>query len=60
MSDASRRLATWHHPTPPDTTPSTERPMKVHHVLFLAWIIVFGFWAVRQVSAANKRREGRK
>ena len=34
--------------------------MKVHHVLFLAWIIVLGFWAVRQVSAANKRREGGK
>lgn len=33
--------------------------MKVHHILFMAWIIVFAFWAVRQVSAANKRREER-
>jgi hypothetical protein len=33
--------------------------MKVHHILFLAWIIVFAFWAVGQVSAANKRREER-
>lgn len=31
--------------------------MKVHEILFIAWIIVFAFWAVRQVSAANRRRE---
>ena len=34
--------------------------MKVHHILFLAWIIVFAFWAARQVAAANKRRENGK
>ena len=34
--------------------------MKVHHVLFLAWFIVFAFWAARQISAANKRRENSK
>ena len=34
--------------------------MKVHHILFIVWGIVFAFWAVRQFSAANKRREERK
>ena len=33
--------------------------MKVHHILFVAWVVVFAFWAVRQVSAANKRRDGK-
>jgi hypothetical protein len=33
--------------------------MKITYVLFLAWLIVFGFWAVRQISAANKRRDGK-
>jgi len=33
--------------------------MKITYILFLAWLIVFAFWAVRQVSAANKRREGK-
>jgi len=33
--------------------------MKITYILFLAWIIVFAFWAVRQVSAANKRRESK-
>ena len=31
--------------------------MKVHYILFLLWIIVFLFWAVRQVSAYNKRTD---
>jgi hypothetical protein len=33
--------------------------MKITYVLFLAWLIVFAFWAVRQISAANKRRENK-
>jgi hypothetical protein len=33
--------------------------MKITYILFLAWLIVFAFWAVRQVSAANKRRENK-
>ena len=31
--------------------------MKVHHILFILWAIVFAFWAVRQFSASNKRNE---
>lgn len=31
--------------------------MKVHEILFVAWIIVFAFWAAGQFSAANRRRE---
>lgn len=31
--------------------------MKVHEILFVAWVIVFAFWAARQVAAANRRRE---
>jgi hypothetical protein len=33
--------------------------MKVHHILFVTWVVVFAFWAVKQVSAANKRRDGK-
>lgn len=29
--------------------------MKVHHILFILWIIVFGFWIARQFSRANKK-----
>lgn len=29
--------------------------MKVHHLLFLAWFIVFAFWLARQFSHANKK-----
>jgi len=31
--------------------------MKVHEILFIAWIIVFAFWLARQFAASNKRRE---
>ena len=29
--------------------------MKVHHILFIIWGIVFAFWLAKQFSAANKR-----
>jgi flagellar biogenesis protein FliO len=29
--------------------------LKVHHILFLLWIIVFAGWLVKQFSDANKR-----
>lgn len=31
--------------------------MEVYQVLFLAWVIVFVWWAVRQVSEHNKRTD---
>jgi hypothetical protein len=31
--------------------------MKVHHILFLAWIIVFAFWLAGQFSRRNKERD---
>lgn len=29
--------------------------MKVYHVIFLVWGIVFAFWVVRQFSEHNKK-----
>jgi hypothetical protein len=29
--------------------------MKVHHVLFLLWIIVFVGWAIKEMKAHNRR-----
>lgn len=29
--------------------------MKVHHILFLLWAIVFAFWLVGQFKRAEKR-----
>lgn len=34
--------------------------MKVHHILFIAWGIVFAFWLFRQFSDYNRRREERE
>jgi hypothetical protein len=31
--------------------------LKVHHILFLVWGIVFAFWLVKQFSDSNKRNE---
>lgn len=31
--------------------------MKVYHILFIVWGIVFAFWLARQFSASNKRNE---
>jgi len=31
--------------------------MKVHEILFIAWIIVFAFWLARQFAEYNKRRD---
>jgi hypothetical protein len=29
--------------------------MKTHHVLFLLWFIVFGFWLFNQIKNSNKK-----
>lgn len=34
--------------------------MKVHHILFIAWFIVFAFWIAKQFSAYNRDKERRK
>lgn len=31
--------------------------MKVHHIIFIIWAIVFAFWVVRQFAAYNKRTD---
>jgi hypothetical protein len=31
--------------------------VKVHHILFLLWIIVFAGWAMNQFAAYNRRTE---
>jgi positive regulator of sigma E activity len=31
--------------------------VKVYHILFIVWGIVFAFWLARQFSASNKRNE---
>jgi hypothetical protein len=33
--------------------------VKVHHILFIAWVIVFAFWLARQFKAYNKRKDPR-
>lgn len=29
--------------------------MKVHHILFIAWFIVFAFWLAGQFKKANRK-----
>jgi hypothetical protein len=43
-------------PSPTNLEPT----MQVHQILFLVWIIVFVFWAARQISAANRRHDERQ
>jgi hypothetical protein len=31
--------------------------MKVHHILFLLWIVVFAGWMAKQFSDSNKRND---
>ena len=31
--------------------------MEVYQILLLMWVVVFGWWAVRQMSAHNKRTD---
>jgi hypothetical protein len=31
--------------------------VKVHHILFIVWGIVFALWLAKQFSASNKRNE---
>ena len=28
--------------------------MKVHHLLFIVWFVVFAFWMARQFAKSNK------
>jgi hypothetical protein len=30
--------------------------MKVHHILFLLWLVVFTGWAIKEVRAHNRRQ----
>lgn len=29
--------------------------MKVYQILFLAWVVVFAFWLVKQMSRSNRK-----
>lgn len=29
--------------------------MKVHEILFIAWLVVFAFWLFRQFARSNKK-----
>jgi flagellar biogenesis protein FliO len=33
-----------------------EFALKVHHIIFIIWTIVFVFWLVRQFADHNKRK----
>lgn len=33
--------------------------MKVYHLLFLVWVIVFAFWLFRQFARSNRRYDKR-
>jgi hypothetical protein len=34
--------------------------MKVHHILFIAWFIVFAFWLAGQFRKANRKYDKRQ
>jgi hypothetical protein len=34
--------------------------MKVHHLLFIAWLIVFAFWLARQFARYNQKVEQKR
>jgi flagellar biogenesis protein FliO len=38
-------------------SPQPEQPLKVHHILFIIWFIVFIAWMFKQFSDHNKRRD---
>lgn len=31
--------------------------MKVYHIIFIIWAIVFAFWVVKQFQAHNRRTD---
>ena len=33
-----------------------ERALKVYHIIFIIWAIVFVFWGVRQFKAYNQKK----
>ena len=33
--------------------------MKVHHILFLLWFVVFVGWRMKQFSDSNKRNDNK-
>ncbi len=34
--------------------------MKVHHLLFIAWFIVFAFWMAGQFKKANRKYDSQR
>jgi hypothetical protein len=51
-------LASHYHDAPIHPPASfQEHRVKVYQILFLVWIIVFAFWAVKQFSDHNKRSD---
>lgn len=34
--------------------------MKIYHVLFLVWVLIATIWAINQVSASHRRKNGKK
>jgi hypothetical protein len=32
--------------------------MKVHHILFIVWGVVFAMWLLRQFANYNKEKDG--
>ena len=34
--------------------------MQVHHLLFLAWFIVFAFWLFRQFNKSNRKYDSKQ
>ncbi len=34
--------------------------MEVHHLLFLAWAIVFAFWLGRQFARSNRKYDAKQ
>jgi hypothetical protein len=34
--------------------------LKVHHILFIGWFILFAFWIAKQFGEHNRRKEKRK
>lgn len=34
--------------------------MKVHHILFIVWGIVFAFWLAGQFKQYNDRKDGKR
>jgi hypothetical protein len=49
--------ACWHHLLVSQSLYSTERRVKIHHILLIVWAIVFAMWAYKQFVAYNKKTD---